>query len=127
MNPRVEQPSLDATASAIVDSHTLHHGSLAQFTRRTNVDESVADVQRDGAEVVLLHVEAELTCTLLACPPQDLLDPSVSDSAAAHLRRYPHADLRSGISFDVAVDGQEANGSIMFGGALYNVRLTRDP
>ncbi|XXX79846.1 hypothetical protein WMF30_13835 [Sorangium sp. So ce134] len=33
----------------------------------------------------------------------------------------------NGISFDVAVDGQEANGSILFGGQLYNVRLTRDP
>jgi hypothetical protein len=36
-------------------------------------------------------------------------------------------DLNRWISFDVAVDGQEANGSLMFGGALYNVRLTRDP
>ncbi|XYH98523.1 hypothetical protein ACMHYB_01805 [Sorangium sp. So ce1128] len=36
-------------------------------------------------------------------------------------------DRRNGISFDVAVDGQEANGSVAFGGPLYNVRLTRDP
>ncbi|WP_437592502.1 hypothetical protein [Sorangium sp. So ce1000] len=36
-------------------------------------------------------------------------------------------DLKNGFSFDVAVDEQEANGSIMFGGKLYDVRLTRDP
>ncbi|WP_437717098.1 DUF3556 domain-containing protein [Sorangium sp. So ce448] len=32
-----------------------------------------------------------------------------------------------GLSFDVAVDEQEAKGSILFGGKLYSVRRTRDP
>jgi hypothetical protein len=38
-----------------------------------------------------------------------------------------HRRSENGFNFDVAVDEQEANGSITFGGKLYNVRLTRDP
>ncbi|WP_437527142.1 hypothetical protein WME79_42265 [Sorangium sp. So ce726] len=36
-------------------------------------------------------------------------------------------DAQSAVGFDVAIDEQEANGSITFGSKLYNVRLTRDP